>query len=126
MIAADAIGLWNTGVPLLVLCTLALGLPRLTVPRDTRDHGEVRRGIALAAVLVLLAGVAVFVAAYAGRGAEVARAVAVMPVATGLLFLRLSGLSALVWGPLLGLVWLNQAQAVEARRGEDAMREGRE
>jgi hypothetical protein len=125
MIAAEPIGLWNTGVPLLVLCALALGLPRLTVPRATRDHGAVLRGIALAAVLVLLAGVVVFVAAYGLRGAEVARAATVMPVATALLFLRLSGLSALVWGPLLALVWLGQAQAVEARRGEDAMREGR-
>ncbi len=125
MIVAEPIGIWNTGMPLLLLCALALGLPRLTVPRDTRDHAAVLRGIALAAALILCAGVLVFVFAYALRGAEVARAAVGMPLATTLLFLRLSGLSALVWAPLLGLVWLGQAQAVEARRGEDAMREGR-
>ena len=34
-------------------------------------------------------------------------------------FLALSGMTALVWGPLLALAWFARAQGVERRRGED-------
>lgn len=125
MIAAEPIGWANTALPLVLLCALALLLPRLTVPRGTRSHGAVARGVLLAAGGVLAAGVAVFAGAYAARGAEIGRAFAAMPVATGLFFLRLAGLSMLAWAPVLGLVWLSEAQGVERRRGEDLMREGR-
>ena len=126
MLQAEPIGWANTGLPLLILGALAVLLPQVLVPAATRSQGEAARGIVLSALAVLAAGVAVFAGLYAARGAAVGQAAVAMPVATALFFLRLSGLAALFWGPVLALVWLGKAQGVERRRGEDAMREGRE
>lgn len=126
MIRAEPIGLLNTGLPLAILAALAWLLPLLTVPRGARSQAEVARGIGLAALGVLAVGAVLFAGIYAARGAEVGRALAATPLATGLFLVRLSGLAILAWGPVLGLAWLTQAQAVERRRGEDRMREGRE
>ncbi|MDJ0825249.1 MAG: hypothetical protein QNJ16_07085 [Rhodobacter sp.] len=122
MIQAEPIGLWNTGLPLVVLGALAVALPWLLVRRATRSHREVAVTIWSSAGLLLIAGAAVFAVLYAVRGAGVAAALAEAPLATAWFFLRLSGFAAVVWAPLLGLVWLGLAQGVERRRGEDVAR----
>ena len=125
MSAPEPIGWLNTGLPLALLVALAWLLPRVTVPRATRSHGDVACGIGLAALGVLLAGAVLFGLLQAVGGADLGGALAAAPLATGLILLRLSGLAALAWGPVLGLAWLSQAQAVERRRGEDRIRGGR-
>lgn len=124
MINAAPVGWWNTGVPLVLLCSLALVLPHLVVRRKTRMHRDVFAAIAVAAALVLVAGEVVFALIYAAGGVDVWSAFLQAPLATGAFFLRLSAYAALVWAPLLALVWLGLAQGVEKRKGEDQMRGG--
>lgn len=122
MIAAEPIGWWNTGLPLVVLGVLALVLPHLLVARGTRSHRVVLVGVVISAGLVLVAGEVVFAVIYGASGVGVWEAFRQAPLATGGFFLRLSGFAALVWGPLLVLVWLGLAQGVEKRKGEDEVR----
>ncbi|MEO9894898.1 MAG: hypothetical protein ABJD13_09620 [Paracoccaceae bacterium] len=115
----------NTGLPLLIFAGVALTLPSLMVPRDTRSHTRVARGmIATAAVLVVF-------------GPLVAMAFDSRPLPAGpadtykgqvwlLLYqfqFRASLTLALVWAPLLALVWFNASQRVEQLRGQDIVRE---
>jgi hypothetical protein len=104
----------NTFGPLTLLVLVAVGLPFATVPRATRSQGRLALGILLAALLALAAAFALFGWLYAGEGARL------------MTVLRAAGLSALAWGPFLALTWLVRAQAVEKRKGEDMVREGKE
>lgn len=122
MIATEPIGWWNTGAPLVLLCALALALPRLLVARATRSHRDVAVAVAVTAGLVLVAGEAVFALIYGLRGVGVWEAFMQAPLVTGGFFLRLSAFAALVWGPLLALIWLGLAQGVEKRKGEDLVK----
>jgi hypothetical protein len=118
VIEAEPIGLWNTGFPLVLLAGLAAGMPWLLAGRQTRSQREVAIVIWASAGVVLLAGAAVFAAVYGARGVGVWAAMGAAPLATAGFFLRLSGFAALVWGPILALVWLGLAQGVEKRKGE--------
>lgn len=122
MIQIEPIGWWNTGFPLLLLGALALGLPRWLVARATRSQREVALAVWASAGLLLVAGAIVFAAIYSARGVGVWAAFSAAPMASAWFFLRLSGFAALAWGPVLALVWLGMAQAVEKRRGEDVVR----
>ncbi len=125
MIRAEPIGWLNTGLPLAILAMLAVVLPNILVPAQTRSQRELAVGIAASAALLLVVGEVVFALIYAVRGIDVWAAIAEAPLATGGFFLKLSALAAMLWGPLLALMWLGLAQGVEKRRGEDRMR-GRE
>ncbi len=116
---AEPIGFWNTGVPVLVLGALAVLVPRWLCPPRTRSQGEVAVAIWAAAGVLLLVGAGLFVLIYAVSGTDVWGAFALAPVSTSMFFLWLSGFSALVWVPILALVWLGLAQGVEKRKGED-------
>ena len=122
MIEAEPIGLWNTGAPLVLLGALAAGLPWLLAGRQTRSQREVAVAVWASAGMLLLAGAAVFAVVYELRGVGVRAAMSAAPLATTGFFLRLSGFAALIWGPLLALVWLGLAQGVEKRKGEDVVR----
>jgi hypothetical protein len=122
LIASEPIGWVNTGLPMAVLAGAAVILPRLLVPGDTRSQRAVTVSVLSSAVGLLLLGAAVFAAVYSAGGAGVASAFSNAPMATGLFFLRLSAMAALLWVPVLALVWFAMAQAVEVRRGEDVMR----
>ncbi|MDJ0629273.1 MAG: hypothetical protein QNJ44_13525 [Rhodobacter sp.] len=124
MIQTEPIGLVNTGLPLVLLGALALVLPRLLMRRRTRSHWEVALAIWASAGFLLLAGAVVFAVIYGARGIGIGTALAEAPLATAWFFLRLSGFAAVVWMPLLALVWLGMAQAVERRKGEDSVRNG--
>ena len=117
MIQAEPIGLLNTGLPLVLLAGLAFVLPRLLVRTGTRSHWEVAVGVWASAGFLLLAGAGVFGVVYGLRGVGVTAALAEAPLATAWFFLRLSGFAAVVWVPVLGLVWLGMAQRVGRRKG---------
>lgn len=123
MIASEPIGWVNTGLPLAVLAGAAVVLPRLVVPGDTRSQRVVMVSVLVSAIALLLLGAAVFAVVYGVRGVGVGAAFATAPMAACIFFLRLSAMAALLWGPVLALVWFAMAQAVEVRRGEDVMRE---
>lgn len=122
MIAPQPIGFVNTGLPLMLLGTLALVLPWVLVPPGTRSHGVVAAVIGICLGLLLLCGASVFAAIYAAGGVGVGAALVEAPLATTKFFLRLSGYAALIWGPLLALMWLGLAQRVEKRRGQDQVK----
>jgi hypothetical protein len=120
---AAPVSLLNTALPLALLAVLALLLPLGLVRRQTRSHVEVLVGLWAAAGLLLLAGAGVFAAVYAIEGGRVGAAFADAPLAAGWFFLKLSGYAALVWGPVLALVWLGLAQRVERYKGADRARD---
>jgi len=119
---AEPIGLWNTGVPVVVLGALAMLLPRWLCPRETRSQGDVAVTIGASAGVLLLVGAGLFVLIYAVGGTDVSGAFGLAPVSTSMFFLWLSGFSAIVWVPILALAWLGLAQGVEKRKGEDVVR----
>lgn len=125
MIVLDSIGWWNTGMPLLVLGGLAIVLPRLMIDRQTRSHLNVARGMLGVAVLLLLIGVVLSMVVTAARGFDALGNLWEDPMTSLWMHSRLSLLGGIVWGPLLALVWFAQAQAVEARRGQDLVLQDR-
>lgn len=124
MIAAQPITFLNTGVPVLVLAALATALPRLMVGAANTSHAALFYSIALTSLAVLVTGAVVFAIAYGASGASVTAAFAAAPSDVALFFLRLSLLAAVLWWPVLALVWYAMAQGVEKRRGEAAARRG--
>ncbi len=119
MIEVEPIGWWNTGFPFLVLAFLALVMPRVLLRGGTRSQGEVAVTIWASAGVLLIVGAVVFGAVYAARGVGVWAAWVEAPGAVSWFFLRLSALAAMLWAPVLALVWFAMAQGVEKRRGED-------
>lgn len=122
MIATEPIGLVNTGLPVAGLVVTAIVLPRLAVPTDTRSHYAIAGSVLATAAVLLAAGAVVFASVYAIGSADITNAVATHPYTTTLFFVRLSAMAALVWIPVLALVWFTMAQAVEVRLGEDIAR----
>ncbi|MEO6300861.1 MAG: hypothetical protein ABIV25_04585 [Paracoccaceae bacterium] len=104
----------NAILPMAVLIALTIGLPALligpTLSQRRLALGMVATGLA---VLAIGAGLMVWVYAQVNGGvAEVQGGVAAV-----WFFLGRSALMALLWGPVLVLVWLMRAQGVERRRG---------
>ena len=122
MLQPEPIGFLNTGVPLVILGLLSVGLPWVLVRKGTRSHWEVGLSIWASAGFLLLAGAGIFAAVYGLRGIGVGAAFTAAPLATAWFFLRLSGYAAMLWVPVLALVWFAMAQRVEKRRGEDLAR----
>jgi len=122
MIRAEAIGFLNTGLPVAVLVVLAIILPRVLAPARTRSHRQVAAAIGLSALVLLVIGAFVFAASYAIQGHPVVATFAAEPLKVILFFLRLAAKTALIWLPVLGLVWFGMAQKVETRRGADSAR----
>ncbi|MBO9473903.1 hypothetical protein J7413_10180 [Shimia sp. R10_1] len=119
MFVIDTIGFWNTLVPLAALGLLAVFLPRVLVDRETRSHGKLLHGIALTAAFLVAIGFMISIAVTQMRGFEAVGHFEIDPLGAAWVHLRLSLMTAIVWAPVLGLVWFGQAQGVEARRGQD-------
>ena len=102
------LNLTNSILPLAVLVLLSIGLPAL-LAGATLSQGRLSVAIGVTAVVVWAVGAALLAALYAqvNGGAE----------AGVWHYLRRSALLGLMWGPVLGLVWLLRAQGVERRRG---------
>lgn len=126
MIVLDSIGWVNTGLPLLVLTALAVGLPRYLVDRHTRSHAKVARGMLAVVTLLLLAGFVLSMVVTQARGFDAEAHLLANPGEGFGMHARLSLLSGIFWGPILVLVWFGQAQAVEDRRGRDIVLSDRE
>lgn len=122
MIASAPIGWINTGLPVTILALAAVLVPGRIAPRETRSHKAVMFAVALTAVIMVLLGAAIFAVVYWFSGAGVPAALSEAPLATMVYFFRLSLMAALLWGPILALVWFSMAQSVEKRRGQDKVR----
>ncbi len=123
LIQAEPIGFWNTGFPLGLMAVLAIVLPRVLVKRNTRSQSEVAVTIWASGGILFLVGAGVFAVIYHMRGYDVFEAFAEGPWATAAFFFGFSAYAAIVWAPILGLVWFGMAQGVEARKGEDMWRD---
>lgn len=120
MIVLDSIGFVNTGLPLIVLGVLAVLIPRYVIDRETRSHGDVFRGICRTVIFLLSVGFLMSYVLTYTRGVHALALGSSPELGTALwMHSRLSLMAAIVWAPILGLVWFGQAQGVEARRGQD-------
>ncbi len=120
MIVLDSIGFVNTGLPLIVLGVLAVLIPRFVVDGDTRFHSKVALGFGVTAVILFGVGYAMSVVLTHTRGVHALAPGSSPELGTAFwMHLRLSLMAAIVWAPILGLVWFGHAQGVEARRGQD-------
>jgi hypothetical protein len=120
VIVLDSIGFVNTGLPLIVLGALAVLIPRFVVDGDTRSHSKVALDFGATAVILFGVGYVMSFVLTNTRGVH-AMALGSTPElgAAPWMHARLSLMAAIVWAPILGLVWFGQAQGVEARRGQD-------
>lgn len=125
MIRAEPIGLLNTGLPVVVLLAVAIGLPLLLVRTNTRRHEQVWSAIAMTALVLLMLGTNLFGITYALRGHSVGAALVADPGAVAWYFLRLAGMAAIIWVPVLALVWFSLAQRVERNKGAALVTKGR-
>jgi len=122
MTQAQPIGLLNTGLPVAALLVLAIFLPRLLAPAQTRSHKIVAAATGLSALVLVVFGAFIFAGSYAIQGHPVMATFASDPLALMLFFLWQAAKTALIWLPVLGMVWFGMAQKVETRRGEDSAR----
>ena len=115
MIEPEAIGWWNTGFPLVLLAGLAITVPRLLAPKSTPSHGAVLVAILGSVVVLLLAGALIFAGIYSARIDGIWSTFTQAPLATLVFFARLSIYAAMLWVPILALVWFGLAQGVAKR-----------
>lgn len=120
---ADPISWTNSILPMAIIGALAVIVPWRLVRRGTRSHWEVALTVWASAGVMLIVSGSVFAALYAARGHEVGAAFGEAPFATAWFFMKISGYAAILWVPILALVWFGMAQRVERRRGEDRARQ---
>lgn len=112
-----------TFLPISLLGLVALGLPYLIVPRQTRSHRRLSLGIALTALVLVLLGPVLY-ALFDTRDLYSADSLAAYALIARLVFVDSLG-AALLWLPLLALVWFGKAQRIESLRGQDLARQDR-
>lgn len=102
------LNLANAFLPLALLVVLAMGLPALFAG-PTLSQGRLAWVMVGTGLVVWFVGAGLMALLYAQVNGQ---------VAGGLKFyLTRSAMTALLWGPVLALVWLMRAQGVERRRG---------
>lgn len=112
-------------LPVLGLAALAVVLPVVFVPRDTRSHVRVSISALTSALILLVLGAILFAVFYQMRGHDVLTPLSTNGLGTAWFFLIRSAQAALIWGPVLAIVWFSLAQRVEKNRGVAKMNEGR-
>ena len=120
----EAFGWTNLALPLVVIAAAAIIVPQLTVPGNTRSQGRLALGIGIAALVMFVLGIALFAVIHLVADTGFFGAAGSVAATMGELF-RQSIFAAMVWLPILCLVWFGMAQGVEKRRGEDAMNRGK-
>jgi hypothetical protein len=109
--------LWNSILPLAGLCALVAWLPGGLVGRGNLSHRALARAVGVTAVVALVVGAVLAAGLYAAINDGVWAGVLAAPLERAGFFLGRSALFALLWGPLLGFVWLVRAQELNRRLG---------
>lgn len=109
--------LWNVILPLAVLCGLVAFLPGWFAGRGCLSQRVLAGAVAKTALVALVAGAVLAVALYAAINDGVLAGIVAAPVERMGFFLGRSALFALLWGPVLGFVWLVKAQEMNRRIG---------
>jgi hypothetical protein len=117
---ANSITWADSVLPIVVLATLAVVVPWVLVKRDTRSQREVAVTIWASAGVLMIASGVIYAVLHAAQGRAVGEFFAEAPMVTLWFFIKQAGSSAILWAPILALVWFGMAQGVEKRKGEDA------
>lgn len=109
--------LWNSILPLAGLCALVAWLPGGLVGRGNLSQARLSRAVGLTAVVALVVGAGLAAGLYAAINEGVWAGVLAAPLERAGFYLSRSALFAMLWGPLLGFVWLVKAQELNRRLG---------
>lgn len=109
--------LWNSILPLVGLCALVAWLPGWIAGRGSLSQARLSRAVGVTALVALVVGAVLAAGLYAAINPGVWEQVLAAPVERAGFFLGRSALFAMLWGPVLGLVWLVKAQELNRRLG---------
>ncbi|WP_374643507.1 hypothetical protein [Tabrizicola sp.] len=110
--------LWNAILPLAGLCALVVWLPGWMAGRGNLSRARLSRAVGVTALVALVVGAGLAAGLYAAIKEGVWAVVLKAPLERAGFFLGRSALFALLWGPVLGSVWLVKAQELNRRLGE--------
>ena len=116
--------LWNSILPLAVLCGLVSWLPGWFAGRGCLSQRVLAGAVVKTALVALVVGAGLAVGLYAAINDGVGTGILAAPVERVGFFLGRSGLFALLWGPVLGFVWVVKAQEINRRIGMRMVDEG--
>lgn len=114
---ALTLDLWNSILPLAGLCGLVAWLPGVLVGRGNLSQGALAQAVGATALVALVVGAVLAAGLYAAINEGVWAEVLAAPLERAGFFLGRSVLFALLWGPVLGFVWLVKAQELNRRLG---------
>ena len=109
--------LWNSILPLAGLCALVALLPKWLAGPGNLSQGALTRAVGVTALVALVVGAGLAAGLYAAINEGVWAGVRAAPLERAGFFLGRSALFALLWGPVLGFVWLVKAQELNRRLG---------
>jgi hypothetical protein len=114
---ALTLDLWNSILPLAGLSALVAWLPGWFAGRGCLSQRVLAWAVVKTAVVALVVGAGLAVGLYAAINDGVVAGILAAPVERVGFFLGRSALFALLWGPVLGFVWLVKAQELNRRLG---------
>lgn len=121
---ALTLDLWNSILPLAGLCALVAWLPGWFAGAGCLSQRVLAWAVVKTAVVALVVGAVLAVGLYAAINDGVMAGILAAPVERVGFFLGRSALFALLWGPVLGFVWLVKAQELNRRIGMRMVDEG--
>lgn len=114
---ALTLDLGNSILPLAALCALVAWLPGWFAGADGLSQRVLASAVVKTAVVAVVVGAGLAVALYAAINDGVVAGIVAAPVERVGFFLGRSALFAMLWGPVLGFVWLVKAQEMNRRLG---------
>ena len=113
----DTLTLWNSILPLALLCGSVVLLPGWFAGQGNLSHRVLGWAVAKTATVSFVLGALMLAGLYAAINPGAYAMLLTAPVERAGFFLGRSALFAMLWGPLLGFVWLVKAQEVNRRVG---------
>ncbi len=109
--------LWNSVLPLVLLCGSVVLMPGWFAGKDNLSPKVLTWAVAKTAAVTFVLGAVLLAGLYAAINPGAYAMLLTAPVERAGFFLGRSALFAMLWGPLLGFVWLVKAQEVNWRLG---------
>jgi hypothetical protein len=116
--------LWNSILPLAFLCAVVVVLPGWFTGKNNLSQRKLAFAAFKTAVVAYGVGALIVAALYASINEGVYEQFLRNPIERTNFFLSRSALFAMLWGPLLGFVWLVKAQEMNRRIGMRMVDEG--
>lgn len=114
---ALTLDLWNSILPLVGLSALVAVLPGWFAGPGNLSQARLSRAVGVTALVALVVGAVLAAGLYAAINEGVWAGVLAAPLERAGFFMGRSALFALLWGPVLGFVWLVKAQELNRRLG---------